>query len=84
MYSSFVALYLLFSPDLTRNAVARKVNVTVTTFAADPGSNGLCQTIGDQGCLTAAADVDTTNVTWTSETGVTIRVEIRTDDHPGK
>jgi len=66
--------------------VSVQVNETVTTSAADTGPQGLLAKISNEDVntngLTAAASVSTQDVGTETEFGVTIRIEIQTDDYP--
>ena len=73
---------------LLANSVAGQVNETVTSSAADTGPQGLLAKISNEGVntngLTAAASVSTQDVGTETEFGVTIRIEIQTDDYPSE
>jgi len=70
-------------------SVASNIETTVTTSAADTTDNGLLRKIasegGDTSGLTgASANIDESTFEVTTSTGVTIRIDIHTDDHPAE
>ena len=77
-------MYLLLSIF----SVANKVSAIVVSSAADTTSKGLIRLIEAQGVdttgLKSTAVVDTANVVYKSDPGVSIEVRVKVDDHPGK
>ena len=77
------SLYLLLPVS-----VADQVSTVVISSAADTSSKGLLGLIEAQGVnttgLKSTAAVDVANVVYNFESGVSIQVKLKTDDHPGK
>ena len=75
-------------PLLLALSVATKVKEIVVESAADTTPNGLLGLVQAQGVntigLKSTAVVDTANVVYKSDPGVSIQVKLKTDDHPRK
>ena len=69
-------------------SVATKVKDIVVESAADPSANGLLGLVQAQGVntdgLKSTVVVNTENVVYESDLGVSIEVRLKTDDHPRK